>query len=134
MKAATFTFADADVIIPFQSTPPVKAATVAVLAAVAASKIFQSTPPVKAATVADGIPATFEDISIHAAREGGDLPLRAAARAGPISIHAAREGGDHIVKKLESLMRISIHAAREGGDVMVERCPSLGTYFNPRRP
>ena len=57
--------------------------------------LFQSTPPVKAATSAVRIFSASSDISIHAAREGGDStslvftssPLR-------ISIHAAREGGD----------------------------------------
>ena len=57
----------------FQSTPPVKAATLSVFPSVI-SAIFQSTPPVKAAT---GNPAylfsTIVLISIHAAREGGDV-------------------------------------------------------------
>ena len=79
--------------------------------------LFQSTPPVKAATNAsDGLKASL-DISIHAAREGGDLhslhripgqhrfqstpPVKAATVLAAafnmdkaISIHAAREGGD----------------------------------------
>ena len=55
----------------FQSTPPVKAATM--LAGFAASwDVFQSTPPVKAATQTRDIRAECADISIHAAREGGD--------------------------------------------------------------
>ena len=71
MKAATLhhkTDINADI---FQSTPPVKAATVSIFA----SKIyyrFQSTPPVKAATQAALNAAGYTDISIHAAREGGD--------------------------------------------------------------
>ena len=55
---------------------------------------FQSTPPVKAAT-RNCRQYTYQHvISIHAAREGGD---KAAAQGMPdinISIHAAREGGD----------------------------------------
>ena len=35
--------------------------------------LFQSTPPVKAATLADRMKAMLEAISIHAAREGGDF-------------------------------------------------------------
>ena len=34
-------------------------------------------------------------ISIHAPREGGDLPLCPDDLGGVISIHAPREGGDH---------------------------------------
>ena len=33
-------------------------------------------------------------ISIHAAREGGDLALSTCCSKNGISIHAAREGGD----------------------------------------
>ena len=57
----------------FQSTPPVKAATGEHMAD-RTDTIFQSTPPVKAATgaVVDNIAPVL--ISIHAAREGGDLP------------------------------------------------------------
>ena len=35
-----------------------------------------------------------EDISIHAAREGGDLSTFFWKKLNNISIHAAREGGD----------------------------------------
>ena len=56
-------------------------------------------------------------ISIHAAREGGDVHASAYTGADRISIHAAREGGDqHDVSQLVC-DGISIHAAREGGDV-----------------
>ena len=71
----------------------------------------------KAATIIN-IPALDEnDISIHAAREGGDPYVHACIRANQISIHAAREGGDssHLVCLLR--IHISIHAAREGGDM-----------------
>ena len=55
----------------FQSTPPVKAATAAVGAALFTG-LFQSTPPVKAATFIQNAPIKEFVISIHAAREGGD--------------------------------------------------------------
>ncbi len=56
---------------------------------------FQSTPPVKAATVPLGTGTLSLYISIHAAREGGDHDQQAAnAELRTISIHAAREGGD----------------------------------------
>ena len=96
-------------------------------------------------------------ISIHAAREGGDLraklqvtqgqlfqstpPVKAATirnRAVQlpivISIHAAREGGDKHVKPQPKQPGISIHVAREGGDPrLAGLCVRCG-YFNPRRP
>ena len=55
----------------FQSTPPVKAATRKRPSEVP-SFLFQSTPPVKAATMMSLHVAKTTDISIHAAREGGD--------------------------------------------------------------
>ncbi len=57
--------------IGFQSTPPVKAATVIAGIAIGA-KEFQSTPPVKAATQFGDPILQQLTISIHAAREGGD--------------------------------------------------------------
>ena len=59
-----------------------------------ATLLFQSTPPVKAATLML-IPLAFVDsISIHAAREGGDFYRLPVNGGSWISIHAAREGGD----------------------------------------
>ena len=55
-------------------------------------------------------------ISIHAAREGGDLRSSNYKRKMEISIHAAREGGDVRYVKGAFTAAISIHAAREGGD------------------
>ena len=55
----------------FQSTPPVKAATIRRLSIRSIAR-FQSTPPVKAATKWTSIANGDFDISIHAAREGGD--------------------------------------------------------------
>ena len=58
----------------FQSTPPVKAATV-MTAHTADDGLFQSTPPVKAATSIQTVYGNLTEISIHAAREGGDAML-----------------------------------------------------------
>ena len=55
---------------------------------------FQSTPPVKAATVHSADKAMYVKISIHAAREGGDFFDFCKPEPHEISIHAAREGGD----------------------------------------
>ena len=59
-----------------------------------AAFLFQSTPPVKAATVRYCTALRVRHISIHAAREGGDAIGCADRVAEGISIHAAREGGD----------------------------------------
>ena len=48
----------------------------------------------KAATVTATVGQTIKVISIHAAREGGDMWGLAKLRDLYISIHAAREGGD----------------------------------------
>ncbi len=56
----------------FQSTPPVKAATRNILGIMRPIR-FQSTPPVKAATRQCICRAQGGSISIHAAREGGDI-------------------------------------------------------------
>ena len=58
---------------------------------------FQSTPPVKAATISGVKTHSKHDISIHAAREGGDMPKFCCTVAATISIHAAREGGDEYI-------------------------------------
>ena len=55
---------------------------------------FQSTPPVKAATLWKENERSVFGISIHAAREGGDVFVWWGVRKAYISIHAAREGGD----------------------------------------
>ena len=78
--------------------------------------VFQSTPPVKAATrKAEGntVPSL---ISIHAAREGGDVVFSVFQSTVFISIHAARECGDKMPEVRNFVIWISIHAAREGGD------------------
>ena len=56
--------------------------------------IFQSTPPVKAATMSRIESPNLRSISIHAAREGGDGDIVIGFDWYSISIHAAREGGD----------------------------------------
>ena len=133
-----FALRSATVFSRFQSTPPVKAAT-GLFVEMKRRNGFQSTPPVKAATRAYGSNYIWCRISIHAAREGGDVngtaarvfsklfqstpPVKAATAAAlfstqdrQISIHAAREGGDRKKSNNTANNSISIHAAREGGD------------------
>ena len=51
-----------------------------------------------------------------------------------ISIHAAREGGDVDSVNANHGDIISIHAAREGGDTASSRAFKRVKHFNPRRP
>ena len=60
------------------------------------AETFQSTPPVKAATILLMSLLREQSISIHAAREGGDGKSTNKRCNRAISIHAAREGGDDI--------------------------------------
>ena len=73
-------------------------------------------------------------ISIHAAREGGDHKHDFAQSNMQISIHAAREGGDEYKGNIAVILSISIHAAREGGDFIQTLIEYMGGNFNPRRP
>ena len=57
-----------------------------------------------------------------------------AERVKNISIHAAREGGDGEGLEVKHEQRISIHAAREGGDVLTDAEEDAAEHFNPRRP
>ena len=96
---------------------------------------FQSTPPVKAATLSFLTLPLLLTISIHAAREGGDASTFSKTPvAGVISIHAAREGGDIQYGCLPAVFEISIHAAREGGDRQSSPFSDQLRHFNPRRP
>ena len=95
----------------FQSTPPVKAATIMTGYTLAAEK-FQSTPPVKAATCA---PVTAAVTPLFQSTP----PVKAATvRVLPVPPRGA----------------ISIHAAREGGDWGWHMTLTLKNNFNPRRP
>ena len=119
--------------------------------------VFQSTPPVKAATQLSEIEQREREISIHAAREGGDVtawrglgetcafqstpPVKAAtaqhevfAELVAISIHAAREGGDCRALVHAQHVPISIHAAREGGDLPFARSFPPPTAFQSTPP
>ena len=52
-----------------------------------------------------------------------------------ISIHAAREGGDMTTNYMcNEWLDISIHAAREGGDAARSILYPVRSNFNPRRP
>ena len=93
VRGATLTNDTAtEAAVLFQSTPPVRGATLCPANYGCFLKAFQSTPPVRGATVMAALLRCPVVISIHAPRAGGDvnwcLPLRARA----ISIHAPVRG------------------------------------------
>ncbi len=77
---------------------------------------------------------SFPDISIHAAREGGDIFAAGINVGRKISIHAAREGGDIFEAGINVGRKISIHAAVYGGHARNLIICGVERYFNPRRP
>ena len=88
----------------------------------------------KAATLLKSFSAALSSVSIHAAREGGDVsPPRDWSKLA-VSIHAAREGGDRSAEDAVIKEDVSIHAAREGGDRAAGMQGLYRRCFNPRRP
>ena len=88
----------------------------------------------KAATRRFTVAALHLDVSIHAAREGGDDAGRLGSGGAWVSIHAAREGGDERGIDAIGYITVSIHAAREGGDLFRQETQKPPGCFNPRRP
>ena len=118
----------------FQSTPPVKAATLR-CSPPQCLKRFQSTPPVKAATVLPFAKSTYATISIHAAREGGDFTSTQAQQTSPqFQSTPPVKAATAAEKSFLAMMAISIHAAREGGDICPRWMITRWHDFNPRRP
>ena len=78
---------------PFQSTQPMRAATI--LSSLFSAKArFQSTQPMRAATIMMQGIYVVKDISIHAAHAGCDYDEIQSHRDSVISIHAAHAGCD----------------------------------------
>ena len=118
----------------FQSTPPVKAATLCICGVARAARISIHAAREGGDLEELGLAYDFDEISIHAAREGGDILVAALVNRQAISIHAAREGGDSSGMSFPNKCNISIHAAREGGDFsLLHFCHNFDN-FNPRRP
>ena len=96
---------------------------------------FQSTPPVKAATRAKFLRAKTYIISIHAAREGGDLDAYFFDFCKPISIHAAREGGDATGKyRLPAVHGFQSTPPVKAATNALHALYLFNQHFNPRRP
>ena len=125
----------------FQSTHPVRGATIQFALNAYALYRFQSTHPVRGATSGSFGFQAESVISIHAPREGCDHEVTVLLEDVAISIHAPREGCDHpssanlqSVEQFQSThpvrgatrvsparlrpKSISIHAPREGCDIV----------------
>ena len=100
--------------VQFQSTLPVRGATPRRQPPPRGAK-FQSTLPVRGATLSWCISSVLDEmISIHAPREGSDVPLSDSQ---------------------EINILISIHAPREGSDVLTPAgWAEPSSDFNPRSP
>ena len=96
---------------------------------------FQSTPPVKAATMRSSYHFRIYAISIHAAREGGDCLPWFCGLVIVISIHAAREGGDSASAAAAFALFVfqSTPPVKAATSVCHVSFPPY-YYFNPRRP
>ena len=80
-------------------------------------KTFQSTPPVKAATQPTMRNTQSGKISIHAAREGGDVSVICTHGTSRFQSTPPVKAATLVFAMLVFLrIIISIHAAREGGD------------------
>ena len=101
--------------IRFQSTPPARGATQALIGTVPSGFISIHAPR-EGGDFTRSLFTENKDISIHAPREGGDIDIPNRHTDDTISIHAPREGGDHKAPGPQTVSRISIHAPREGGD------------------
>ena len=142
----------------FQSTRPMRGATVGPGDIPAIEKPFQSTHPMRGATSNTPRPPIDHGISIHAPHAGRDLepplrigtperfqstrPMRGATAKRPIgsriariSIHAPHAGRDAGDKYITGSNCISIHAPLAGCDVEhIQHTVWFSPYFNPRAP
>ena len=81
------------VLLLFLSTLPARGATTAP-GGIRRLDVFLSTLPARGATERAALRIYRQRISIHAPREGSDVPLPRPRRVRRISIHAPREGSD----------------------------------------
>ena len=79
---------------------------------------FQSTQPMRAATIDGAVTLIIVYISIHAAHAGCDISTSDHYSEGRISIHAAHAGCDHGSSSAHTQHTISIHAAHAGCDTL----------------
>ena len=125
-----------DTVLPayFYPRPPRGGRLAAALQA-KVEQLFLSTPSARRATCALWRSPLFQQISIHALREEGDVQQgTVCVNLFRISIHALREEGDPEDFYCWYPTPISIHALREEGD-WPQRCRQRSSsYFYPRPP
>ena len=95
---------------------------------------FQSTHPLRGATVRVGRLGGADAISIHAPLAGCDFPYFAVQAEKTISIHAPLAGCDSAAVCHAGQAAISIHAPLAGCDSTARGSPAWTMYFNPRTP
>ena len=118
----------------FQSTPPVKAATMSVGYAVNWD-VFQSTPPVKAATEAGVQLFVSLIISIHAAREGGDDDIGATmADSSVFQSTPPVKAATHTLTFARSFRVFQSTPPVKAATLPLARYIRDAPNFNPRRP
>ena len=119
----------------FQSTHPVRDATIVGKLETMEYLEFQSTHPVRDATVNRQFASGDITISIHASRAGCDAgALRGLTSTGDFNPRipcGMRPGQLHDAGRYE---RISIHASRAGCDRGAGKEKAMVLYFNPRIP
>ena len=96
---------------------------------------FQSTPPVRGATLRINPLYYILAISIHAPRAGGDIFISSPSSSGGISIHAPRAGGDTREPRENRAPRAfqSTPPVRGATRNAINITPR-SRYFNPRPP
>ena len=107
---------------------------VAVPAQPGAGVTFQSTPPIRGATMIVPSLTLRAWISIHAPHTRGDYHRRGYFVSDDISIHAPHTRGDRYSYVNCSGVYISIHAPHTRGDVTIWFSYILISHFNPRPP
>ena len=144
-------------LLLFQSTRPMRGATIASACSFLATKISIHAPHAGRDSNGDSV-GQRHFISIHAPHAGRDFLKRLRKEHSYISIHAPHAGRDPLVPEMQGIEhRISIHAPHAGRDHFYGRrrfrvfisihAPHagrdtftvllrniLGSYFNPRAP
>ena len=117
----------------FQSTPLAGGATARPLRAFAPETEFQSTPLAGGATPQMNWKRTLQRKFQSTPLAGGATEaFGALGNVGNISIHAPRGRGDVPILQDTQIYRISIHAPRGRGDYDITAYIMCGKYFNPR--
>ena len=119
----------------FQSTPPMRGATITTMAKEGHTNLFQSTPPMRGATLYNSVNYKPGDISIHTPHAGSDFICSWDYGSEIISIHAPHAGSDDVgTRENYEKFCISIHAPHAGSDQPDQEVNQNGKDFNPCPP